>query len=150
MNFPDDTSLERQLARMRPAAPSGQLLARLVETCPATPAHDPRTAHWFARFRLPLAAAACVAIGAIIFATWHPQKQTPIPVARAQIFTPIEAKSELVSARELGVFAVSGVKPFRLIKTVWRENEISRAVDGAQLRITQMRSEFVPVTIETY
>ena len=48
------------------------------------------------------------------------------------------------------MFAVSGVKPFRLIKTVWRENEISRAVDGAQLRITQMRSEFVPVTIETY
>ena len=162
MNTPHD-AFENELRRVKPAAPSPELMARLRATLPASTKPEPKAAPlvpFWLRFALPLAAAAALVLMVL------PGRAPDKPVSRIASVTPdrmpaespvapaarqVEASDYLLGARELGVVHAPDGKPYRVVqcvgvsKQVW-ENE----ADGRRVVKDLPHQQVLLVAMDTY
>jgi hypothetical protein len=154
-------ALESTLKRLRPAAPSAELMARLRRAM-----QQPRVARvpaWMPRRPVLLAAAAVAAIivfaaSAIInrprpvpasIASGSPQQATPKPML--EVFSPVEARNYLLEATPAALIHVPDQPPVRLVRCLWLDDVLCHSENGgAALEFIEAREQWVPVTAQVY
>jgi hypothetical protein len=136
----NDEELERELARLTPAAPPLALLRRLRR-----PSSNIVSWWWTA----PLAAAAAIALALLPHREAAPPKPAAKPVA--ETFVPAERDEYLLSAQDLGVVELRPGAPYRLVHCVWADEETFRSERrDARLEVRQARAQIIPVALELF
>ncbi|HEX2748699.1 MAG TPA: hypothetical protein VHM91_11915 [Verrucomicrobiales bacterium] len=163
MNEPEDNDpAALLLARIRPAAPSAELMQRLLAARPA-PAFTRAPERKVIRFlpRLATCAAAFAIAGTAawfllprdsqeVAATPPPAAQQP-QVTSLRFLAPQESSQELLGVRDLGFARDAQNRPVRLMHATWRDDDTYRQGDNAPpVRESRVRDEILPVVLTTY
>ena len=163
MNTQHD-DFENELRRIKPAAPSPELMARLRATLPAStrPAPAPqlevrpvlRVRFWL-HLALPLAAAAALSLMMLRSPAPQPGPVVPSTPIQTAAVAPsahqVESSDYLLGARELGIVRSPDGKPYRVVqcvgvsKQVW-ENE----TDGQRVVKDLPQQQVLLVAMDTY
>jgi hypothetical protein len=161
MNEPEDNDPAAVLlTRIRPAAPSAELMQRLLAARPVVIA-PPVPQSKVVRFlpRLTAAAAVFAIAGA---AAWYfrepgqPQvAHTPPPAPKPEValryLAPQESRQELLGVRDLGFARDAQNRPVRLMHATWLDDNAYSQGDGTPpVREARVRDEILPVVLTTY
>ncbi len=130
--------IESLLRQMRPAEPPRELMARL---------HGPRRK--ILAYLIPLAAAALVAFAFIFQPPVKPVRFETTQPSDLRVFLPVEARSELLEVRDLGVL-VTATAPLRLIRYTWLDDVTYRDSADSTFRRASQREQIIPIALETY
>ena len=157
MNEHDDQSPAFLLLNgLRPAAPSADLMQRLMAARPAS--QPPQSKSKVISF-LPLLARAAVVATLAGTATWYlmadkaPQANpTTHPVAAAAAESgPQQSLQRLLGMRDLGFARDAQQRPVRLMHATWLDDSTYVPSNGAPpVREARVRDEIVPVVLNTY
>jgi hypothetical protein len=139
----NEDPIEQRLQRMLPAPVPNEVMARLIAARP-----QPASARRLRWLWFPGLTAAACALAMML----RPPAAPPTPAEPvARVFVPVTQTNYLVRADDLGVFAEDTPNPFRLVRTVWVDDETYRGTDGAShLRVTRPREEIIPISLKTY
>lgn len=155
------------LQRIRPAAPSADLMQRLLAARPVVPLAPPAapTSKLISFFpRLATTAAVFAVIGtAVWFTNSHdPSRQIaetpPAPPGQSQpahtafrYLAPQESRQELLGVRDLGFTRDAQSRPVRLMHATWLDNNTYSDGNGTPpVRESRVRDEILPVVLTTY
>ncbi len=134
---------EVRLQKLRPAPIPDALLERLAAAKPVS-----RKIHWLA-FALPFTAAAAVILLGFLFREPQTLARSSLQPSDFRVFLPVEARSELLDVRDLGVIETAGL-PMRLMHCTWLDDITYRDSDASTLRRASQREQIIPITLETY
>ncbi|HWB04558.1 MAG TPA: hypothetical protein VG796_16135 [Verrucomicrobiales bacterium] len=161
MNEPEDNDPAAVLlTRIRPAAPSAELMQRLLAARPAVtaaPVERPRLIRFLPR--LATAAAVFAIAGAAVWHFREPAQQqvvhTPSPAPKPEValryLAPQESRQELLGVRDLGFTRDAQNRPVRLMHATWLDDNAYSQGDGAPpVREARVRDEILPVVLTTY
>ena len=141
---------------LRPAAPSADLMQRLIAARPASqpPQEKAKVISFF-----PLLARAAVVATLAGTATWYlmadkaPQANptaTPVAAASAE-GAPQQSLQRLLGMRDLGFARDAQQRPVRLMHATWLDDNTYVPSNGAPpVREARVRDEIVPVVLNTY
>ena len=165
MNEPEDHDPAAiLLTRIRPAAPSADLMERLLAARPAVfEAPVPKSKVIAFLPRLASAAAVFAVTGAVLWfslphntpsdvVTSPPPPSTPkAGVTAFRYLAPQESRQELLGVRDLGFTRDAQSRPVRLMHATWLDNTTYSQGDGTPpVRESRVRDEILPVVLTTY
>jgi len=160
----ESKQLESILRRNVPAAPSADLMKRLMAARPdLSLSLVPRTERipFFSWFPVRTAAAAVIAAAAsfLIYREKSPLPQLPLPGNTADtahaprpevaFFPALESRQSLLAVKDLGIVKDSASRPVRLISTTWLD-ENTYGTNAPQMKESRIRREITPILLQTY
>jgi hypothetical protein len=160
-----DNDLEPTLARLRPAAPSPELMARLQRALSSSNQRAPLSPVSSRSPRVLVIASALIAAALVtVVAIVIPERSDPGPQSAAielprqtppapllEVFAPIEARNYLLDAKPAAVVEVPNHPPIRLLRCLWLDDVLCRNERGdAALEVLEAREQWVPVTAQVY
>ena len=160
MNEHDDTSPAALLLEgLRPAAPSAELMQRLLAARPALQRPGAKEKAKVVSF-LPLLARAAVVASIAGTATWYlmadrPALETastpPTAAGPAAAASPQQSLQRLLGMSDLGFARDAQHRPVRLMRATWLDDNTYIPSNGAPpVRESRVRDEIVPVVLNTY
>ena len=141
--------VESLLARLKPAAMSNDLMARLTAARPAPAAKGVRTWDFLRRWVTPLGAVACVALVTVRVLDFTDKPVPPIVAVSKPM--PVIVQNHTLQAREMGVMVGPNRQPYQMVEYQWVESEtILPGANAPAVRLETTRREIVPVQLEIY
>ncbi len=144
----DDGIFEERLRKIKPSAPSPELMTRLKNTMPPVPA---QTKHLIINFpdilrlALPLAAAALLVVGLGIHFTktlnaGKENQAASTATSPPKELIPLQSTDCLLGAREVGVIRSPDGRPYRVVQSVGIGQETVEDPESGKL-VTRMKPQ---------
>lgn len=141
--------VEALLARMKPAAMSNELMARLTAARPTSAAKIAKMWDFLRRWVMPVSAVACVALVTVQVLDFTAKPIPPVATASKPI--PVIVQNHTLQAREMGVIVGPNRQPYQMVEYQLVESEtILPGANAPAVRLETTRREIVPVQLEIY
>ena len=140
----NDHSLEEQLRRIKPAAPSNDLMVRLQM---ARPVSQAKPVSWWWRLALPLAAAA----GIVVLVANLRHEPVVVEVPPVAKYVPVESQDFVLGAKQVGIAHTEDGVPYRLLQCVGVRRETwKKTADGSEVAVVVPQQEIILAKMDVY